>query len=302
MKIRQIEAFHAFMTTGSVTKAATELNTSQPMISKLLSQLEQDVGFKLFERKRNLLIATPEAQSFHMTVPRFLTALSEIHNEAKAISNKQLGRIVIAAQPIYIDTFLLDVVAKFKQAHPYVAIKIIDVGLEAILKNVADHSCDIGIGITLDAGAYHARRISLGRCEARCIVRKDHPLAQQKIIQLSDFKNTPTVELSLGSPLRTRVDYMMQSKGIQRHIAAEARTLNAVFGLVQRGVGIAVVDPFVELLNNPEGIVNLPLAYPVYWDMALYFRNKKPMSAIEEEFVEIVKQESRSLKKRGVLK
>lgn len=302
MKIRQIEAFNAFMTFGSVTRAATELNTSQPMVSRLLSQLEQSVGFKLFERKRNQLIATPEAHSFHATVPRFLTALREISNEAKAISNKQFGRIVVAAQPIYIDTFLLDIVAKFKKAHPYVGIKIIDVGLETLLKNVADHSCDIGIGITLDAGAYHARRISLGRCEVRCIMPKDHPLARKKIIELTDFKGAQTVELSLGSPLRTRVDYMMQSKGIQRNIAAEARTLNAVFGLVQRGVGIAVVDPFAILLNSNQDIVDIPLAYPVYWDMALYFRNEKPMSSIEQAFVDIVKQESNTLKERGVLK
>ncbi len=302
MKIRQIEAFHAFMTFGSVTRAATEMKSSQPMVSRLLSQLEQDVGFKLFERKRNQLIATPEAHTFHSTVPRFLNALREISNEANAISHKQFGQIVVAAQPVYIDTFLLDIVAKFKKKHPYVGVKIIDVGLETLLKTVADHSCDIGIGITLDAGAYHARRISLGRCEVRCIMRSDHPLARKKIIEINDFKGISTVELSLGSPLRTRVDYMMQSKGVQRHIAAEARTLNAVFGLVQRGVGIAVVDPFAVLLNSDKVIVDVPLAYPLYWDMALYFRNEKPMSSIEQAFVEIVKEESNRLKKCGVLK
>jgi DNA-binding transcriptional LysR family regulator len=289
------------MTFGSVTKAAMELNTSQPMVSKLLSQLEQDVGFKLFDRRRNHLVATPEAEAFHSTVPRFLTAFSEIHNEAKAISNKQIGRIVIAAQPIYINTFLLDIVAKFKKLHPHVGVKIIDVGLETLLKAVTDHSCDIGIGITLDAGAYRASRIALGRCEARCIMHKDHPLAQKSVIELDDFNGTSTVELSLGSPLRTRVDYMMQSKGIQRHIAAEARTLYAVVGLVQRGVGIAVVDPFAVLLNNQQAIVDIPLAFPVSWDMAVYFRSNKPTSAIEQAFVEIVRQESNSLKKRGVI-
>lgn len=301
MKIKQIEAFHAFMTFGSVTKAATEMKISQPMVSRLLSQLEQNVGFKLFERKKNQLTATPEALTFHSTVPRFLTSLREIRNEVKAISNKQIGQIVVAAQPIYIDTFLLDVVAKFKQKHPHVSVKIIDVGLESLLKTVADHSCDIGIGITLDARAYQAHRIPLGRCEICCIMRVDHPLAKKRIIELNDFKGISTIELSLGSPLRTRVDYMMQSKGIQRHIAAEARTLNVVFGLVQRGVGIAVVDPFTVLLNTDKSIVAVPLAYPVSWEMALYIRDEKPMSLIEQVFIELVKEESQALKKRGVL-
>jgi hypothetical protein len=55
-------------------------------------------------------------------------------------------------------------------------------------------------------------------------------------------------------------------------------------------------------LNSNQDIVDIPLAYPVYWDMALYFRNEKPMSSIEQAFVDIVKQESNTLKERGVLK
>ena len=58
MNIRQIEIFKAIMEGGSVTQAAHNLNIAQPSVSKHLKLLEYDLGFALFERSGNKLIAT----------------------------------------------------------------------------------------------------------------------------------------------------------------------------------------------------------------------------------------------------
>lgn len=302
MNIREIEAFDAFMSLGTVTKAAQKMNISQPMVSRLLSQIEHDAGFKLFERKRNLLEATKDAHIFHNVISRSLIALREIKTTADAISNKQFGRIIVAAQPIYASSFMLDIIAEFKKKRPDVGVKIIELGLENLLKTITEHECDIGIGINLDVRSYRAEMLPLGRCEAKCLIPANHPLAKKKIIELNDFIDTATVELSLGSPLRTRVDYMMQTKGIQRNITAEANTLLAVHGLVRRGVGIAIVDPLTALLDSGNTLVYRPLDFPIIWDMAIFYRGDKSLSSIEQDFVKITEQEIDKLKKRKVLK
>ncbi|RYH18807.1 MAG: LysR family transcriptional regulator, partial [Alcaligenaceae bacterium] len=51
MRFNQIDAFRAVMLSGSMTAAARELYTSQPNISRLISQLEMETGLTLFERK-----------------------------------------------------------------------------------------------------------------------------------------------------------------------------------------------------------------------------------------------------------
>jgi len=301
MNIKQLEAFDAFMTYGSVTKAAHALQISQPMVSRLLTQMEQTAGFPLFERKRNQVVATQEAQVFHSTVSRSLMALREIESEARAIANKQKGSLIVAAQPIYVDTFLLDVVARFKANHPDVGIKVVDVGLENLMKMIDAHSCDIGIGITLDTTSYGATMMPLGVCEARCLLPADHPLATREPINLEDLRGEAFVDLALGSPLRTRVDYMMQQAGTQRRIAAEARTLSAVHGLVTRGVGIAIVDPFATLIQSGTKVVHRRLASPITWEMAVVHRNDRPMSAVERDFVDVVRSEIDVLKGQGVM-
>jgi molybdate transport repressor ModE-like protein len=52
MNQRQLEAFHAVMTTGSTSQAARALHVTQPAVSALISNLEKTIGFELFERRR----------------------------------------------------------------------------------------------------------------------------------------------------------------------------------------------------------------------------------------------------------
>ena len=52
MNYRQIEAFEAVMKTGSMTLAGKLLFITQPAVSRLIIELEQELGFKLFERKK----------------------------------------------------------------------------------------------------------------------------------------------------------------------------------------------------------------------------------------------------------
>ena len=61
MKIRQIEIFRSVMAGGSTIAAATALGLSQSAVSRQLTQLEEELGFELFERSKGRLLPRPEA-------------------------------------------------------------------------------------------------------------------------------------------------------------------------------------------------------------------------------------------------
>src|SRR5256885_16706891 len=63
MNFKQLEAFQAIMLSGSTTGAAERLGLSQPGISRLLAQLEQDLGLRLFIREKGRLVPTQEAEA-----------------------------------------------------------------------------------------------------------------------------------------------------------------------------------------------------------------------------------------------
>ena len=301
MNLRALESFNAFMTHGSVTGAARAMNISQPMVSRLLNNFEKSVGFALFNRKRNQLTATTEAQQFHATVLRSLNALREVETQAQAIANDQLGAIRIAAQPIYVDTYLLDVIAKFKRAHPKVSVSITDTGLEGMLEMISTRACDLGIGITLDLQDPNVLVTPLAQSRAVCLMPRDHRLAAFETIDIDLLRGEDFVELSIGSPLRTKIDYIFQIAGWPRKIAVEGRTVRTVSRLVDRNVGIAVTDPFAALLVDGKKSVARPLTPVIEWDVAL-FTALRDLSTVEKSFLGFLRAELPGLRKSGCVR
>lgn len=301
IKPKELEAFDAFMRLGSVQAAGDHLGTSQPAISRLLSAHEDQVGFDLFIRKRNRLTPTPEAFQYHLTVQRALSVLRDAEEEATAIANKQLGHLVIAAQPVFCDTFLMDAVRVFRQRHPGVSVRLIDVGLEEMMRMLSERSCDMAFGITLDAEFVGATATTLARCEARCILPLDHPLNEPGDMPLPRLRHEAFVDLAPGSPLRTRVDYLMQTINVRRNIVAETRNQRGVVQLVEMGIGVAIVDPVARRLLNPKKVVDRPILPTIGWDIAQFVPRDRQLSAVGHVFSDVVSQEIETLRCEGVV-
>ena len=91
LKIRQVEAFRALMQRHTVTRAAQALHISQPAVSRLLSDFESGVGFKLFERQQGRLLPTSEARVLYDEVERAFVGLDRIALAAQQIRAMRRG-------------------------------------------------------------------------------------------------------------------------------------------------------------------------------------------------------------------
>src|SRR5204863_5545675 len=122
--IRQVEAFRAVISLGSMSKAAELLGISQPAVSRLIADFQESAGFQLFKRKRNSAEPTPDARQLFEQVEKIFHGLEELNGEIDAIKNMQTGRIVIAATSSYATGMLPEIVAEFKKIHPGIAIAL----------------------------------------------------------------------------------------------------------------------------------------------------------------------------------
>ncbi|PTN43318.1 LysR family transcriptional regulator, partial [Achromobacter xylosoxidans] len=85
LNFRQIEAFHAVMLAGTTTGAAQMLRTTQPSVSRLLAQVQQASGLKLFDMERGRLRPTREAKDLFDTVQRHFVGLERIEDRVAAM-------------------------------------------------------------------------------------------------------------------------------------------------------------------------------------------------------------------------
>src|SRR5215813_1403823 len=114
MNLRRLQAFQAVFALGSVTRAAETLHTAQPAVSRLIRELEEELGFALFERHRQRLTPTAEGKVFFGETERALAAVDRIIDAAhdiRTMKGEHL-RIVVAfiaafgIMPVAIKTLL----------------------------------------------------------------------------------------------------------------------------------------------------------------------------------------------------
>lgn len=95
MELRQIRYFLAVAETLHFHQAAAKLHLSQPSLSLQISQLEEELGFPLFERTRRRVVLTPAGMEL---VPRFrqmLVDLTDAVQHAQRTHQGLAGQLVI---------------------------------------------------------------------------------------------------------------------------------------------------------------------------------------------------------------
>ena len=97
LPFRQLEAFHAVVANGSMTRAAA-LMISQPAISRLVAALEESIGFPLFQRLSGRLRPTPEARYLFDEVELALAHLNHISRLTEDLQDQKRG---IYESPVY---------------------------------------------------------------------------------------------------------------------------------------------------------------------------------------------------------
>ena len=94
---RQIEAFRAVFQTGSMTAAGALIGVTQPAISRLIRDLEGEIGWSLFDRSAGKLIPTPDAVALFREVQRSYHGLDRVADAAAQLGRRREGELRIAA-------------------------------------------------------------------------------------------------------------------------------------------------------------------------------------------------------------
>ncbi|HIA2347166.1 TPA: LysR family transcriptional regulator, partial [Burkholderia contaminans] len=121
---RHIEVFRALMVTGSTTRAAEMLYTSQPTISRELARMEQVVGFALFERAHGRLRPTMAALTLFDDVRLAYVGLERVAATAARLREFRDGQLSVIALPAFSHAILPGACRRFSEKHAGVSVSV----------------------------------------------------------------------------------------------------------------------------------------------------------------------------------
>jgi DNA-binding transcriptional LysR family regulator len=280
--VRQVEAFRAVVTLGSMSKAAELMGISQPAVSRLIADFQHAVGFQLFKRRRNSAEPTPDARLLFEQVEKVFHGLEELVQGVDAIRNMQVGRIVITATSSYSTGMLPDIIAEFKRAHANVTIALHIQSHEQVVDWVSAGRADIGFAIQPISSILLSVRQVRTR-GAHCILPAGHPLETKAVLKPSDLANLPYVSFARGTPLRFQIDNLFDRLGVERLLHVEATSHQAICALVSAGLGVALVNPFAPIDGYPNRLIARPMKPSVILELQMLW-NETSLSICSSEF------------------
>lgn len=284
--VRQIEAFRAVVTMGSMSKAAELLGVSQPAVSRLVSDFQEAVGFKLFRRLRNGAEPTKDARHLFDQVEKLFVGLEELQQEVSAIKNLQTGRVTIAVTSSYASGFMPKLIAGFRAEFPEINISLKTLSHEQVVDWAASGAADAGF-TTQANGNTALNTQTLLKGPIVCVLPKDHRLASKDKLRIQDLKDEDFVSFPRGAPFRFEIDMLFDRLGIDRAITIDATSHDSVCGLVAAGLGVAMVNPFSPNVANADKLAFRPITPSVQLELQMVW-NEAYESAAGTKFRQFV--------------
>jgi DNA-binding transcriptional LysR family regulator len=233
---RQLAAVRAVAEYRSFIAAAAHLGISQPALTLAIKRLEATLGLRLFDRSTRRVAITAAGREFVAMAERVLTDLKLGMQNLDELAERRRGQVIVTS---LIHLPMSDVIAEYVQRFPGIEVQLREGPHEQVEDDVRSGLVDFGVG---NLGGLPPQFVteSLGREAQWVVMRRDHPLARLRQVELQALREVALVSLPVGSTTRRLVDGAAAAAGFRLRHLVTAGLPWTLFRLVSAGVGVSI--------------------------------------------------------------
>lgn len=287
LTMRQIEVFHAIMTSGTLNGAALALNVSQPALSRTLALCESRLGYLLFERLGRRLQPTPEARRLHEEARDVYRGLDRLNAVAQRIGSAGVDTLHIATSATFSTTLIPTALQQFTQRNPQSRIDFRTATYDELPDYLLSDQADVGVSLVQ---AYHPGLKSklLGKQPLVCVLPPAHPLSNHHTITPSELSQSSWIGYPPDTPLGR---ICIAELGIDISSAnIQVRSPTLALSCAQMGLGAAIVDASCISMPMFNNLIVRPLAGNAMSEIWAVTSALHPLSDVAQQFIEALQK------------
>ncbi|MFC6380826.1 LysR family transcriptional regulator [Psychrobacter glacincola] len=289
MDLKQLNAFIAVAELRSFSAAATKIGLSQPSLSRLLKQLETDMGVMLIDRYHRPLHLTEAGTFFYDKISTILTEMDTVVGMTQRLSAPS-SALNIGFVPSILYGLLPEIIATLKQSNPEIDVNLKDISSYQQIEALKSGDIDIGFGRFAHQDPW-IQQILLRHERYVVALPKAHPLAnvrEQRLIDLANNrlilyhqthlpvstvpetvpetvsstgthktlgqnkKNTSHHQVSATEQVKEPLLYLFAQYGISPFMTTTVSDLQVALGLVAAGEGITLVPASLKTVRTEQ--------------------------------------------------
>ena len=286
IRFRPLQALHSVIETGTVTAASQKMGISQPAISNLLAQLQDQTKLKLFERERGRLVPTPEAKILFREIDTVVRGLNQVNLAISNLQNQRVGTLQVVCTHAVSFGFMTKAVSDFAKEHPNVDVSFQTRYSQNIQQWVASGLAEIGISelpILDDNLDWQKMRFL-----CQLAIPEESPLVDLDVVTPTDLDNVPFIVMGEDNMINSRTRELFLKSNSRLRVKCQSHLFRSLLEFVKSGMGVSLIDPFTLAHDDGKGYVVRPFQPNIYLDLALIKHKTRATSELGQSFYDRV--------------
>lgn len=288
MEIRVLRYFLAVAREEGINRAAEVLHITQPTLSRQLSQLEEEVGVKLFHRGAKKITLTNEGILLRRRAEEILSLVDRTEQELMEQDELVEGRVVIGGGELAAMQVLPEIIETFHETYPLVSFDLFTGNADMVKEQMEKGLIDIGVLLEpIDMEKFDFIRLK-GKERWVVLMRPDDPLAEKETVSARDLENTPLI-LPRRMNVQNELTNWLGNAFSERQVLFTSNLSTNGALMVQRGLAYSIVVEGAAPFWSKDKIVSRPLLPELTANSVFAWKKQQPFSAAASRFIEHLK-------------
>ena len=290
----------------SLTRAAQKLYLTQPSLSHCVTNIEKQLGTRLFTRTSSGLVLTYAGERYYRMACEVLRVYAAFESEISEESELLRGRITLGITNYLACDLLPRMLPRFHREYPGIELRIVEETTDELEKSLLSGRLDFAImhtgagdGASEDPGLAHE---VLHRDPFLLIAPKDHPHADKAVIREdgtleldpAHLSGEPFLMVTKGQRIRHVADRVLSQAGFAPQIVFTSRNYETLRRLSAEGMGYTFVPRhYAGLLGGEEyrpACYAIPERYDAFWELSVVTLKDAYLSRAARAFLKSFKE------------
>ncbi|WP_412705956.1 HTH-type transcriptional regulator GltC [Aeromonas rivipollensis] len=290
MDIRALRYFVELVREKSFTRASEKLFVTQPTISKMIRNMEEELGQPLLNREGHSFTLTDSGQVLFAHGQLILAQMQQLEAELADLQSLQHGRLALGIPPM-VGHVYADLIRAYRSRYPKVELSIVEYGGRRIEQAVLEGELDLAITMlpTREEGVLSALELD---CYPIQVVLPDLPRWRgDREIRLADLQEEPFLLYTQAFTLSERLEQACRQAGFVPQVAARSSQWDFLTAMVRSGMGVAFLPEPICRRLTPDGLVLRPLLPELSWRLGVIWPAKRYLSRTAEAWLALCREQ-----------
>ncbi|MDQ0227906.1 LysR family transcriptional regulator [Metabacillus niabensis] len=288
MDLQQLKYFVEVARQKSFTKASHILLVSQPSISKLIKNLEDELKVTLLDRSERKIELTDVGRIVYEQALKIIQSVEDVYSSVDELVHMEKGTIHMGLMPSIGVLLFPKILAGFKSKYPQIDIDMVQFSAKQLTRKVKQGEIDLGVTVMpVDTELFEI--IPLLSEELVVIVDNEHWLVEKESVHLAELKHESFILLTEDYVLHDVVKRACVQSGFEPKIAFKSSLWDIMGEMVATQVGISIIPRSMVSRFNNENVHAISISYPsIDWEVVLIYKKNKYLSFAARAFIKYV--------------